>query len=60
MGDFSKTPLRSRNLKKDLREEIFLLIDFDFIFCSFRLASQERIMEVVMAEIVDSPNVVSI
>jgi hypothetical protein len=48
MGDFSSKPVRNWNLKKDFKDEIFRLIDFEVIFCSFKLASQERIKEVLM------------
>ena len=41
--DQGSWPVRNWYLKKDLREEIFRLIDLEVIFCSFRLASQERI-----------------
>jgi len=41
MGDFSSNPALSWYLKKDLSEEILRFIDFDVIFCSFRLANQD-------------------
>jgi hypothetical protein len=47
MGDFLSEPVRNWYLKKDFKEDIFRFIDFEVIFCSFRLASQERINEVV-------------
>src|ERR1700676_4230971 len=59
MGDFSRKPVRKWYLKKDFKEEIFRFIDFDVIFCSFKLASQERIKGVDTAARVVSPNVES-
>jgi hypothetical protein len=47
MGDFVSEPVLNWYLKKDFNEDIFRLIDFDVIFCSFNLASQERIKVVV-------------
>jgi hypothetical protein len=43
MGDFVSEPVLSWYLKKDFKEDIFRLIDFEVIFCSFKLVSQERI-----------------
>jgi hypothetical protein len=42
MGDFLSLPVRSWYLKKDFKEDIFRLIDFEVIFCSFKLASHDR------------------
>jgi hypothetical protein len=47
MGDFLSKPVRSWYLKKDFNEEILRLIDFEVIFCSFKLASQDRIKAVL-------------
>jgi hypothetical protein len=46
MGDFLSEPVRNWYLKKDFKEDIFRFIDFEAIFCSFKLASQERTNEV--------------
>jgi len=43
MGDLSSNSLLKRYLKNDFRDEIFRLMDLELTFCSFRLASQERI-----------------
>jgi len=59
MGDFSRSPVLTWYLKKDLREEIFRFIDFEVIFWSLRLASQERINEAEISETAVSPKVVS-
>jgi hypothetical protein len=47
MGDFLSEPVRNWYLKNDFKEEIFRLIDFEEIFCSFKLASQDRIKAVL-------------
>jgi hypothetical protein len=47
MGDFLSEPVRSWYLKKDFKEDILRLIDFELIFCSFKLASQDRINAVL-------------
>ena len=57
IGDFWSLPVLNWNLKNDFREEIFRFIDLEVIFCSFRLASQERMKGAVMAAREVSPNV---
>ena len=58
MGDFSSRPVRNWYLKNDFKEEIFRFMDFEVIFCSFKLASQERINGVEMAGSGVSPKLV--
>jgi len=48
MGDFLSVPVRNRYLKKDFKLDIFRLIDFEVIFCSFKLASQDLIKAVLI------------
>ena len=60
IGDFSSLPVRNRYLKNDFRLEVFRFIDFEVIFCSLRLASQDRINELEMAGRLVSPKLFSI
>jgi hypothetical protein len=56
MGDFANDPVRKWYLKNDFKEEILRFIDFELIFCSFKLASQERIKIVLIEGSGVSPN----
>jgi len=55
MGDFLSEPVLNWYLKKDFNEDIFRLIDLEEIFCSFKLASQDRINVVLTVDSGVSP-----
>jgi hypothetical protein len=59
IGDFLSEPVRNWYLKKDFKEDIFRLIDFEEIFCSFKLASQDRIKAALTNGIGVSPKLES-